>query len=50
MAGHELLVWATQNATKGGSRETEVKEFAANPAPSPDSGSTAVIAMTPVAK
>ncbi|GAB2913276.1 hypothetical protein GCM10027203_11050 [Nonomuraea fastidiosa] len=40
---------AMQKATSGGFSETEVKELAASPHGRPSTGSTAVIATTPVA-
>src|SRR5690606_381625 len=48
--GQEVLVAATQKAISGGSRETEVNEFAARPAGAPVCGSMPVMATTPVAK
>ena len=47
--GQLVLVCATQNATSGGSSDTEVKELAARPHGSRFIGSSAVIATTPVA-
>src|SRR5438477_8812967 len=50
MRGHVVLAYAAQNATSGGSSDTDVNEFAARPTGSPPSGSTAVMTVTPVAK